>query len=58
MPALKAAIPGRKHYSLSSLATDVLESSYDAHDPGADVDVLKRLVDMKIPTLLMLKPLG
>ena len=28
---------------------------FDAHDAGADVDVLKRLVDMKIPTLLLLK---
>ena len=39
LPTLKAAIPGRKHYSLLSLATDLLECSYDAHDAGADVDV-------------------
>ena len=32
-----------------------LECSYDAHDARADVDVLKWLVDMKIPTLLLLK---
>ena len=55
LPAIKTAIPGRKKYSLPSLATDVLERTYNAHDAGADVDVLKRLVNSKVSTSSLLK---